>query len=1105
MEMHRIRIQWGYWMFYVPYPFQHAEYRWDGAARVHGGKITKCWSIDFNGTYGDIREHITPLAEPRWYWQNDYTQNRMGGVLLEIEGGPDCRVEIITRTAELRFTVRDLKRQRLIKTHVGPRYSNVDISAFFDEDDPNLDTMEDIEALSAADGLWRGLVLAKDFSGPVHRWYRIDLAWAFPGKSVEADLPRNFVKQVPLRDRQSTLVALIRLSAAAVGKDETLEQVLERGGGLRPGNAGNVDDLPYVIELNNVEIARGTQTFRHHGVLQFEELEIVLPNRLYSAAGNTLKITNLDTRNHLVIARILFEERVIKDLEMPVCPAWVVRGQEFEIELLCRREQAGVTPHLPQGVTLLDSVAETMSKGRHRLRLRADEPLADFFISFSSSGGECTGHIEQVISCSLESRPMLVGLEDGMFPEDVVGFREEVLRHFANNRIGNVLVCRGFHKRERALEVAEVCKRYGIRLQVASQFNPQWAKELRDLLGPLFDGYYWSEFDGFLWGYAVMPHRLPSNIPEDGRTMRTAYEQFLAYMRGLIAWVREADPDMPNLALMSNVGQNYACEAGMSSTLSQFNKSNNALLVADARGALRAYRRPFWGTYQAEGAHVSPEGPHHLRMWRLALHLAYVAGASQVNDEEALYRTHHQRVYARGDRVPRLRKEILKEFYRYANAHPRRGKLKTRQACLVGRYACDVSDGISRADEYGRGGGLPLVWRTFGGRGPEWRPLTPEYGMRYLDVFLPGVWLTNLEQYPETVRRWYCGTPLGEIELTSIDAPQEVLSEYPLLLILGWNTMDEIQYCNLRSYVEKGGRLFMSVAHATCNESRRFLEENMEPVNLLRKGDFRDLFGVAVKGRGAPLGRIQGDPAVEGNPVGDFIQLPTRCSSPPVIPQHPPVDLAEVDVQGAEVLATDIETGAPVLVRRRLGKGEAYLLCAYDYPGNSRLVPFVKPLIRELAQSTPWPVELDDLSGDVYYTVREEEASDALTVHLLNTDWTEEGNEKPCRLRLGDSWIDVTVEEGRISVVYRRDRLALLIEDDNVHVVSIRQEDGTFVAELHGHGKAEIKLRALEGRIISAAFRGVNAPLRLQEDWRAVCISFGPRSVGELSVHLDDR
>ena len=1101
MALHRVRVQWGYLMFYAPYPWQHQEYCWDGAATVRGGRIVRSWSMHVRASYGDQRIELAPLTEPRWYWQQDTVQNRMGGVVLEIEGDLNSELEVVTRSASMRFTLRRLRRERIITTHVGARYSNVNLSAFFDDDDPNLDDARDLRQLTAADGRWRDLAEAQSFRGPVHRCFRIDWAWALPGRGVEVNVPRSFRQQESMRDGRAAIAAVIRWAATVVIPGETPDRVDARAGRWNPGTDTIIEDLPYAIELNGSEVARGRQTFWHIWLPTIEELEVVLPAQLLAPGVNRLRITNLDSQHQLMIARVLFEERRLDDLELAVCPSWVVRGREFEIELLCRSEQRQVQAHLPEGVTLLDRIPEPLSAGRHRLRLQAEEPLADAVIAFSSAAARCERRIEQVVASREEPHPMLVGFEDGLMPKELPGYQEEVLQHFSDNQLGNTLVFRGCHVHQRALDIAACCKRLGLSMQAASQFDPHWAKEQSDLLGPLFSGYYWSEYDGFLWGYAVMPERLPRNVSAERRTMRTAYENYMAYQRGLVAWVHEADPQMPNLALISTSGIHaYACEAGMAWTLSQFNKSHNTLLVADARGAARAYRR-LWGTYQAEGGHVVPEGRYHLRMWRLSLQLAYVAGAAQVNDEENLYRTQHCRVYGRGDYIPRMRQQILKEFYRYAGSHPRRGTLSVRQACLIGRYACDVADGISRTDPLGQDNAPAVVWRNFGAMGPEWRPLTPEYGLRYLDLFFPGVWLPNLEQTPEILRRWYCGTPLGEIELAPIDAPGEILAQYRLLLLLGWNTMDEAQYGSLRGYVEQGGRLFMSVPHATRNESRRFLIEDLEPLNLVRNGDFRDLFGVVVKGRGPRLDRIQGDPSVAGNPVGGFFQVSTTSTPPPVVPQHPLVDLAEVELAGAEVLATDVASGAPVLVRHRVGAGEAYLLCTHEYPGNSRLVPFVKPLVRALAQTTPWPVELEDVSGDVYYTVREE-AAGTQTIHLLNTDWTAADNEKACRLRLGDAWVELAVREGRISAVTRCGALALLVEDHNLHLEEVEVADGSVTAVLHGCGAGEVKLHPLQGRIASVAVGGADAAVAAKEGWQSVGVSFGSRSVTELTVEV---
>ena len=262
MALHRVRFQWGYRIFYAPYPWQHREYCWDGAASVSRGRIVRSWSIFFKGSYGDNREELIPLTEPRWYWQQDTVQIWQGGVVLEIEGDMDCEVELATATAEMRFTLQRLRKERFIRTHVGPRDSNVDVEAFFDDDDPNLDGPKDLQQLTAVDGRSRSLADAITFRGPVHRCWRIFWAWALPGQSVEVDIPRSLRRKESARDGCSirecsmTIAATIRWSATTVTPGETPEQIDMR----REWNPGTdasdayIDNLPYLIELNGTEI-----------------------------------------------------------------------------------------------------------------------------------------------------------------------------------------------------------------------------------------------------------------------------------------------------------------------------------------------------------------------------------------------------------------------------------------------------------------------------------------------------------------------------------------------------------------------------------------------------------------------------------------------------------------------------------------------------------------------------------------------------------------------------------------------------------------------------------------------------------------------------------
>ena len=1099
---YRVRIVWGYWMSYAPYPFQHATYNWDGAVTAQRGTIDRCSLITFNGHYGDVAETLVPLATPAWNWQAQDSQNRLGGILFEVSGSADTVVRFSSRTADLEFTIGALLQTRVITRHLGQRYSNVDLTAVFDGYDPQLDQPQDSQLLTEIIGHPRRLILARDFRGPIHRWCCTDWAWATPGGSVEVD--------VPLEDRTDTgntarryLAATFMCLGIASARAESMDAVIERGGAHQLGRAGSAV-FPYSVSVNNVEVHSAERRLGHPARIGLvQEIHVEVPETHLTRDANTFKVTNRSDKDYLLLARVYLEQRLEEGLEVTACPRWVLLNQEFTVEISCRSQLPELELESPPGLHLLKPAAaqlahRTLPEGVHRFSFVARQPLANVEVWFRSGAERCCARIEQVAACEQERYPMLVGLEDTTLRPVDADYREHIIRDIHDSQTADMYVGRVLGDREKALAIARYCRDYGISFQVADSCPFGLASEIRRQAGSFFKGYYWSECDGYLWGYAAKPQYHRNSVQESERTMRTAYEDCVAYFRRMVDAVREVDGGLGPLVLLSSVVHSQACAAGMETTLSQFNKSNNVLLIADARGAARTYRKPFWGTYQAEGGHVNPAGAQHLRMWWLSLHLAFVAGASQVNDEESLYHTWHQRLYGPSDKVTLLRRDIMRRFNRYAKTHPRKGELRVKQACLIGRYACDVNDGLSRTDDLAAV--PPLVWRNFGGTSELWRPSTAEYGLRYLDVFFPDVWLHTLEQSPEGVRRWYGGTPHGEIELIPIDASLEVLSQFKLLLLLGWNTMDAEQYGKLKAYVANGGTLFMSVPHATKNESRAFLDNNMEPLNLVLEGDFGDLFGARVRGRGGRLVRILAEQDVADNPVAEVYQQSDKFRHPSSGPLHAPVELADVELCGAEVLAREANTGEPILVRNTVREGTAYLLCTCDFPGNSNLVSLMTPLIRNLSSSLDWPVELDDPSGDVYYTVRDE-GNGVMHVHVLNTDWSAAGNVKRCRLRLGGDWIEAEVAEGRLSEIVWCGNLAVLVEDEKIHVdaVSVREEG--FEIGLHGYGRATLKMALLESKEIDSITcdeTRVN-PVAV-DSWTVVELVFGGKSVRKLRV-----
>ena len=162
---------------------------------------------------------------------------------------------------------------------------------------------------------------------------------------------------------------------------------------------------------------------------------------------------------------------------------------------------------------------------------------------------------------------------------------------------------------------------------------------------------------------------MKQETPEAERTMRTAHEAYLAFRKGLLALVKERDPATDVVDMITVLCHSHSYAAGADLCSAQLNKMHNVLLLADARGAARAYRRPVWGTYIAEG------GPQASRGRRNPAHVVALPSTSRTSRDPpssttrmSLLRNYHERLYSLGDRFPRRRQEILREFHRFVRS-----------------------------------------------------------------------------------------------------------------------------------------------------------------------------------------------------------------------------------------------------------------------------------------------------------------------------------------------------------------------------------------------------------------------------------------------------
>ena len=297
-----------------------------------------------------------------------------------------------------------------------------------------------------------------------------------------------------------------------------------------------------------------------------------------------------------------------------------------------------------------------------------------------------------------------------------------------------------------------------------------------------------------------------------------------------------------------------------------------------------------------------------------------------------------------------------------------------------------------------------------------------------------------------------------------VEADLAVLSRYPCLVFLGWNTMTEAIYEKLKAYVAAGGHLVMYLAHLNTETDRA-----AEP-RLFRDGDFRDLFGVHIAGKGETDVRGVKYPAQS---ILANYRFPVSQPNldPRFLGEFTP---AQVEVTTARVLAAHDGNFAadpqelrarPVLVENRLGEGVAMLATVWEYPAHDGIVAFTRDLLRTVLAGEQGEIRL--LSTDrVRYAVYDGTAPGSgrpfSVVYLLNTD-----PDCPALARL---WIEEQTTEpfllpaNEMRLAYRLGDLVLLPEERHVDL-KCWDEGEVALYSLHEQPITVCNLGAAETRI----------------------------------------
>lgn len=382
------------------------------------------------------------------------------------------------------------------------------------------------------------------------------------------------------------------------------------------------------------------------------------------------------------------------------------------------------------------------------------------------------------------------------------------------------------------------------------------------------------------------------------------------------------------------------------------------LASALSRGLYRQFDLPTWGSHMAHEHYswIPNASEHKFKLFRAAMYQKYMAGCKIIINESGNWFVEaslcedspkfefprvplaHNEVDWGGEKpikfvpymeearkhfdkinyhapVPRRYRKEISDFYDYvkANGTPA-GQPETTVAIAKGNYdLCNHRYSPNSAI----GGAYALADKN-----PAWFEGVPERGwetVRKVFYPLPQV----LAPYPNP---FLSGTPFGQVDIVSF--VQDKISadflgaNYKALLFSGWNTSSPQQYETLKTYVADGGTLFISIPQLSTDVKRNYGDYGAE--DLVNGGDFSELCGVKVKGRGK---RIYWATAPDGSEELGF-KFPRRFGVLTTC-----MGDIEITDDSAEVLVVDDEEADPLVLRHKYGKGTVYFLNSWAYPG----------------------------------------------------------------------------------------------------------------------------------------------------------------------------
>ncbi len=975
------RIDFGYQYLYSRKHY-HPEFVWDGTLEVDNGRIDEVYRLEYPYSwYGPaMSAKRTRLNSPSWQIK---TKRNLTGLWFSAEVEEDSIFTFDTKSAKISFSANDIKTKGRLEFLVGPKYLGCYVTVTLDGYLWYRPKLKEGQRAYEYDA----------FNSEITDYARLKHTVIKAGEGVEWE---DTVSDTG-KDCQETLLHFIFGATQSLDDTQQIHNC----------------DIPMQLVIDGDIVCEFERFFREHDHLAIIEDDW---KRVAIKPGkHRFMLRNVDKNgNILLLNRIVMQECGYNHAEISV-PDWALVGEKVigkifstkvgNTQIKIGEDKCFIHTHI--GWNEFDF---TPQKGGI-LRLSTDTDSKDI----------------EVYNVEKEKHPVKVGYDLTTVPHDENGYMDWLLDYTYRTRLGNYIVFRNF----RSHQPDELYRKWGKFLRkrkiYISDCREFHSGALVEAAGEYMNDCGTHEGSTFML-YAFDPHGTPE-VP--GRIIDANVEKFKATLHkyksndmkeateGVINYIKNHVDKVHQVFDTAGFGDasgaiRHSYLAGTGFIRAETMVGHTQPILAKTRASSEALSDGRWGVHIAIQHHYQPYRESHLGQYFLALMQPWAMGAEAIYEEDSLFNLWKEERQTFDDYLTKGKRDMTRAFYKFAKTHPRMGKCVRNIAFIEGRYAAPFNGFICDSEQDPH----YAVFGAFGNPDKSWGHGQPEKCRAVLDCLMPGANTHPLRQKFDKRRFFFSGTPYGDFDEVPIEAKSEYMSQYSLMLNLGWNTMIDEDYEKLLNYVKGGGVLLTGIPQFSKNIKREFLND-LNELNLYRDGDLTEMCGIRVLSKGKTY---CGEYITDDNLVMEKADLSSLPSDGPE--EDGEAILANIILDGAEVVCRDKANGEAVLVRHKVGKGYVYTFTLWGYPGHEKFQNTAAEWVMHLAKETLTDSYVIDPSKEVFYSRWEDESEKRLI--LLNTDWTVRGNVKKVDAIIGDHRITLEVKEREMTVVS--------LKNDNISV-----------------------------------------------------------------------